>query len=135
MGRVLPVVTELASRFPDRTVFNRFMTPERPEDMPGGWQRYNGNWRNATREHVDPGMLDLVPPLALLAPPVVVIDKTRYSAIFGSSLLSHLRNRSADEPRRRPPTRQLEFVAVMIVDFAFAPKPRLIDGPGWTSAK
>jgi hypothetical protein len=40
MERVLPVVAEIAGRFPQRTVFTRFITPAKPEDMPGMWQRY-----------------------------------------------------------------------------------------------
>src|SRR3978361_1564988 len=40
MDRVLPVVTELAGRYPGRTVFTRFITPNRPDDMAGMWQRY-----------------------------------------------------------------------------------------------
>jgi nicotinamidase-related amidase len=96
MDRVLPVVTELAGRFPERTVFTRFITPERPEQMPGMWQRYYAHWRNATREHLPPGMLQLMPPLATLTPPAVVIDKQRYSAFAGSGLLAHLQSRKAD---------------------------------------
>src|SRR5215203_2816804 len=45
MERVLPVVVEIASRFPERTVFTRFITPRRPEDMPGMWQKYYQRWR------------------------------------------------------------------------------------------
>ena len=40
MERVLPVVVELAGRRPNRTIFTRFMTPHRAEDLPGTWQRY-----------------------------------------------------------------------------------------------
>ena len=40
MERVAPVVIALAERFAARTIFTRFVTPERPEDMPGTWQRY-----------------------------------------------------------------------------------------------
>src|SRR4051812_41805268 len=66
MDRVLPVVIEIAQRFPERTVFTRFITPKRPEDMPGAWQRYYGKWRETTREHLDPELLELVPSLARL---------------------------------------------------------------------
>ena len=38
MERVLPVVVELAGRFPERTIFTRFIPPQRPDDMPGMWQ-------------------------------------------------------------------------------------------------
>jgi hypothetical protein len=39
MDRVLPVVTELASRHPERTVFARFIPPKSATDMLGMWQR------------------------------------------------------------------------------------------------
>jgi nicotinamidase-related amidase len=96
MDRVAPVVAELAGRHPRRTVFTRFITPARPEEMPGMWQSYYARWRNATREHLDPRLLELVPPLAALAPPAIVIDKTRYSGFAGSGLQAHLTERAAD---------------------------------------
>src|SRR3954468_13281177 len=61
MDRVLPVVTELASRHPERTVFTRFIPPERSTDMPGMWQRYYRRWEAATREHLHPALLELLP--------------------------------------------------------------------------
>jgi nicotinamidase-related amidase len=96
MPRVLPVVTEIAGRFPERTVFTRFITPERPEQMPGTWQSYYEKWRQTTREVLPPGLLELVPPLARFAPPAAVVDKTRYSAFTASRLDAHLRDRQAD---------------------------------------
>jgi hypothetical protein len=69
MDQVLPVVVELASRFPERTVFTRFLTPERPEDMPGTWRRYYEKWRDTTRERLDPRLLELLSPLDALVPP------------------------------------------------------------------
>jgi nicotinamidase-related amidase len=96
MSRVLPVVAELAGRFPERTVFTRFITPGRPEEMPGMWQRYYRRWRQATRERLDPGLLELMPPLGQLCPPAVVIDKTRYSGFAEPRLLAHLKQREAD---------------------------------------
>lgn len=96
MQRVLPIVTEIATRFPERTVFTRFITPERPEDMPGMWQRYYGRWRETTRQVVEPALLELLPPLASLSPPAVVINKTRYSAFAEPCLYQHLLKREAD---------------------------------------
>jgi nicotinamidase-related amidase len=96
MERVLPVVTEIAGRFPERTVFTRFITPRRPEDMPGMWQRYYQRWRNTTQVHIDPPLLQLMPSLERLVPPAMAINKTRYSAFAGSHLLAHLRDREAD---------------------------------------
>ena len=50
MDRVLPVAAALANRHPERTVFTRFIPPERPDQMPGMWRRYYTRWRVATRE-------------------------------------------------------------------------------------
>ena len=38
MERVLPHAVTLVERFPDRTVFIRFMPPQRPDDMWGAWR-------------------------------------------------------------------------------------------------
>jgi nicotinamidase-related amidase len=96
MERVLPRVARLAERFPERTVFTRFITPQRPEDMPGMWRPYYERWRHATRAELDPRLLDLMPPLAALAPPAGVIDKPVYSAFTGQRLHEHLLAREAD---------------------------------------
>lgn len=96
LDRVLPVVSELASRHPERTIFTRFIPPERPDDIPGMWQRYYTKWRVATRELLDPALLELLPPLARLCPPASVIDKTRYSAFTAPRLLENLQSREAD---------------------------------------
>jgi nicotinamidase-related amidase len=96
MDRVLPVVTEIAARFPQRTVFTRFITPERPEQMPGMWRVYYERWRETTRECMNVQLLELMPELAKQVPPATVIDKTRYSAFAEPQLLAHLRARSAN---------------------------------------
>jgi len=96
MDRVLPIVTELASRRPERTVFTRFIPPERATDAPGMWQHYYTRWRIATREQLDPALLELLPPLAKLCPPGTTINKTRYSAFAEPQLLQHLQGREAD---------------------------------------
>jgi len=96
MERVLPVVTALASRHPRRTVFTRFIPPARAEQMPGMWQRYYSRWHTATRECLDPRLLELMPPLAALCPPATIINKTRYSGFAEPYLLDHLLQRRAD---------------------------------------
>ena len=96
MDRVLPVVAALANRHPERTVFTRFIPPERPDQMPGMWRRYYRRWRVATRERLDLRLLELMPPLAALCPPATVIDKTRYSAFAEPRLIEHLRQRETD---------------------------------------
>jgi len=96
MDRVLPRVTALAERFPERTVFTRFIPPRDPTDMPGQWRALYAGWPQATRRHMDPGLLDLMPPLAALVPPAVVLDKPVYSAFAGRRLNALLRARNAD---------------------------------------
>jgi nicotinamidase-related amidase len=96
MERVLPVVLATSRRFPERTVFTRFITPNHPSDMPGTWRLYYEKWRETTRDQMDVRLLQLMPDLAKLAPPAMVIDKMRYSAFFEPFLLQHLRARQAD---------------------------------------
>jgi nicotinamidase-related amidase len=96
MEKVLPVVVALASRHPERTIFTRFIPPERPEQMPGMWRRYYARWRVATREVLPLELLQLMPPLAALCPPATIIDKTRYSAFAEPDLITHLQRREAD---------------------------------------
>ena len=40
MERVLPIVTRIAERFPERTLFTRFITPATPADAIGRWRSY-----------------------------------------------------------------------------------------------
>lgn len=96
MKRVLPVTEALCGRYPERTVFTRFIPPKRPVDMPGMWQRYYERWRTATREHIDADLLRLIPSLEAFCPPGKVIDKTRYSAFAEPGLSAHLQARHAD---------------------------------------
>lgn len=96
MERVLPTVVRIAERFPERTVFTRFLPPLQPDDMPGAWRRYYRKWRDTTRDRLDPRLVELVPELARLAPQAHVIDKTRYSAFALTTLAAHLQERGAD---------------------------------------
>jgi nicotinamidase-related amidase len=96
MARVLPVVTRIAERHPSRTIFTRFIPPCRPDQMPGSWQRYYERWRELTLERIDPWLIDLVPPLATLAPPAEVIDKRAYSPFSEPQLSDLLRRRRGD---------------------------------------
>src|SRR6201987_1194447 len=79
VARVLPAIEEIAGRHAEQTVFTRFIPPAKSGDMPGTWQRYFQRWKEMTLEHIDLQLLELVPSLARLAPPAVVIDKHVYS--------------------------------------------------------
>ena len=86
MERVLPVISSICARYTERTVFTRFITPERPENRRGQWRDYFTTWKRATRDNLAPGALDIVPELARYSPPALVVDKPAYSAFFGSRL-------------------------------------------------
>ena len=96
MERVLPTVTRIAERFPERTVFTRFITPATPADAIGRWRSYYEKWRETTRDRLDPRLLELMPPLAALVPPARVFDKPVYSAFAGHKLHRHLQDRGID---------------------------------------
>ena len=96
MDRVRPMAARLARHRPDRTVFTRFIPPDRPEDAPGTWRRYFSRWRELTGERIDPRLLELVPELQELVPPAMMIDKPVYSPFHDGRLAPHLRERGID---------------------------------------
>jgi nicotinamidase-related amidase len=96
MARVLPVIEEIAGRHARQTVFTRFIPPATAEDMPGAWQRYFRHWAEMTLGRIDPRLLDIVPALARVAPPAIVLDKHVYSPFVERGLLRVLRERRAD---------------------------------------
>ena len=96
MERVVPVVAALTERFADHTVFTRFLTPEKPEAMPGHWQSYYSRRPALLAGTLDPGMVELVPELRRFVPPALVVDKYRYSAFATPPLHAHLRGRGID---------------------------------------
>jgi nicotinamidase-related amidase len=96
MDRTLPIIAEIAEHHAAQTIFTRFIPPARPEDMHGRWRRYYERWRQVTRERLDPRLLELVPPLAQLAPPGLIVDKPVYSPFFGRNLPALLEERGAD---------------------------------------
>ena len=86
MERVLPTIASIVARHQDRTIFTRFITPQDPEDRPGQWQSYFRRWHQATRRHLPPSALELVPALDRFVPPAAVIDKPAYSAFSNPGL-------------------------------------------------
>lgn len=94
--RVLPAIERLASARPAQTIFTRFIPARRASDAPGLWRRYYERWDSMTLEKLRPEQVDLLPPLARLAPPAEVIDKAVYSPWFDGALDARLRARDAD---------------------------------------
>jgi nicotinamidase-related amidase len=80
LPRVLPQVHELAKRHPSSTIFTRFVPPETPSEAAGAWRAYYERWPEMTRTCLDPRLLELVEPLAVLVPPARILDKSVYSA-------------------------------------------------------
>jgi nicotinamidase-related amidase len=96
MERVLPIVANLVEHAPERTMFTRFIPPERPEDMAGQWRLFYQHWRPVTRAELDPERLDLMPLLARFVPPAQVHDKAVYSAFADDRLAARLRAGGVD---------------------------------------
>lgn len=96
LARVLPSIVAIAQRFPERTIFTRFIPPPTPDDAGGTWRNYYRRWRETTLDHLDPRALDLVSPLDQMCPPATVLDKPVYSAFGGTRLRSILLERRAD---------------------------------------
>ena len=96
MKRVLPVVAGIAERHAERTIFTRFIPARHPDELPGSWRRYYRRWAELTLDRLEPELLELVPPLARLAPPAVTLDKRVYSPFVERALWVELRRRRAD---------------------------------------
>ena len=80
---ILPGCAALLHHAPDAAVFARFQTPASPEMASGMWKGYYRHWAGVTLDRIDPALLDVVEPLARLAPSAPVIDKPGYS-VFSS---------------------------------------------------
>ncbi|XIA63527.1 cysteine hydrolase family protein [Bradyrhizobium sp. TZ2] len=93
MERVLPTIVDISARYAARTVFTRFITPVSPDQAQGQWRSYFNRWEIATRRSRGGSQLDLVPELVRLAPPATIVDKSTYSAFFGSPLSTFLREK------------------------------------------
>lgn len=95
MKAVSPQVVEVSERHSYRTIFTRFIPPEKAEDMPRMWRRYYEKWSVMTRSQLPLEMLELVPPLSRFTPPAIVLDKQTYSPWIDGRLHAHLRERGA----------------------------------------
>jgi nicotinamidase-related amidase len=96
MARVRPAVHRIASRFPERTIFTRFIPVDDANQARGSWRRYYERWASMTQARLGRERVQLVPELAALVPPAEVLDKCVYSPWMTTDLEQRLRRRSAD---------------------------------------
>ena len=96
MEKVLPAVARLVSHNPSRTIFTRFITPERPDEAHGVWHRYYQKWSHVTRSKLHPQMLELLPGFMTFVPPAAVVDRMVYSAFGNGRLREVLAARHVD---------------------------------------
>ncbi|MBV8912576.1 MAG: cysteine hydrolase [Acetobacteraceae bacterium] len=96
LPRVLPTVERLVAKYPDRTIFTRFIPVQRPGEGHGTWKHYYERYADMTLERLPPEMVDLVPPLQQFVPPAEVIDKPVYSPWMVPELERSLVRRGAD---------------------------------------
>lgn len=78
-ARSLPQMKKVTNTLPQRTVFTRFIPPERPEDARGMWRAYWEEWRDLTRERIATELVEVAPELRACAPEAQVFDKNTYS--------------------------------------------------------
>lgn len=86
LERVRPIVLRLCSAHPHRTVLTRFIPPFRAEQAPGTWRRFYERWPQVTGQQLDPEFIELLPELAALAPPAILLDKATYSPFCNPAL-------------------------------------------------
>ena len=79
-------VARIAAHRLERTLFSRFLTPQRAGDAHGHWRTYYQRWQAVTGEHLAPGKLDLIPALARIAQPGALIDKSGHSCFDGRAM-------------------------------------------------
>jgi len=83
---IAPQVAQICAHSPERTIFTRFLTPDRIEDAKGQWKVFYRRWSSVLASRLHRGIFDLVPQLRKFAPPARVIDKFAYSGFEDTAL-------------------------------------------------
>jgi nicotinamidase-related amidase len=92
MSGISPAVVEVASRYPDKTIFTRFVPPISADAATGMWKDYYRKWEVMTLGHMDRRFVDVVPELAQYVPPARTFDKATYSPWIDGRLHMALQN-------------------------------------------
>jgi nicotinamidase-related amidase len=85
---ILPAIRRLLDHAPQKAIFTRFITAERPAAAKGSWQRYYRHWHAVTRDELGEGALALHPDLATAA--TRVFDKTTHDAFDDAVFARHV---------------------------------------------
>ena len=96
LADVLPPILRLATARPRETLYSRFTVPEHPAAATGRWKTYYERWSMFTGQTMDPGLVDLVAPLAALALPGNIYDKPTYSLFETETFVQRLAADSID---------------------------------------
>ena len=96
LRRVLPQIVKLCDTRTNHTIFTRFVPAQTSQEAVGAWRRYYQHWKDMTLERINPGLVDLVPELAIFVPPAEVLDKRTYSPWPGTNLLPSLLDKGID---------------------------------------
>jgi nicotinamidase-related amidase len=96
MPRVLPQIVRICELGPGRTIFTRFIPARRPGEGQGVWRGYYRRWASMTLEAIGEDMVELMPELAVFAPPAETLDKPVYSPWWAADLHRGLRSRNCD---------------------------------------
>ncbi len=89
---MLPQLEEFSQRYPERTIFTRFVPPRHAGEAIGGWKDYYEKWWMMTGEHLHEELIGLHPSLQVLVPPALVFDKMTYSPWADGRLAAIFRN-------------------------------------------
>ncbi len=96
MERIAPKVERIARAHPAQTICTRFVPPRRAADASGTWVRYYERWASMTRDALGEAMVDLIPALQAVEPPLQRLDKPVYSPWVEPELERQLRARGAE---------------------------------------
>jgi nicotinamidase-related amidase len=93
---IVPNIARIVEAKPRHTIFARFIVPQTPDAANGSWRTYYRRWSSLTGARMDPGLIELVEPLAGLARNEEILDKPTYSLFGENGLEERLKARNAD---------------------------------------
>lgn len=96
LADIVPNIERLARARANQTLFARFLVPPSAAEALGRWRRHYERWPSVAGDRLDPALLDLVAPLAALAAPERIVDKSSYSVFGAEGFARMLAHRGVD---------------------------------------